>query len=247
MTVAVERLTLGHGHIVTEEEHLARYRFAMQLVEGKEVADIACGTGYGTQLLGAAGARSVHGMDLSAEAVAACAERYGSPRVMFSVANAEDLADVADGAFEVVVSFETIEHLPHVEAYLDEMARILKPGGTYLVSTPDRRLSSVMYLFRRRPTNQFHVREYTRRELLDLLSTRFQIKGCYGQRFVPGLFVLWPVQVLLRTISRLPGMSRVRAFKDKLYSHGADAEVTPQPSGDQVAKFWVVACVRPER
>ncbi|MGO9639168.1 MAG: class I SAM-dependent methyltransferase, partial [Terracidiphilus sp.] len=126
-----ERVVLGKSKSLIENEHLARYRFAAQLVTGKQVADIACGTGYGTQMLALSGALSVHGVDISEEAVAFCQEHNSAPNVTYSVANAQKLSTISDKAFDIVVSFETIEHLPDVEAYLDEMARILHPGGTF--------------------------------------------------------------------------------------------------------------------
>ena len=180
-----ERLMLGQISARTENEHLARYRFAMQLVKGLRVADIACGTGYGSQMLAEAGAKSVHGMDISEEAVAYARKNFNTPNLFCLAADAQELTTISDGEFDMVVSFETIEHLPDVNAYLDEIVRILRPSGTFLVSTPDRRIASVLHCFLGHPKNPFHVREYTERELLDLLSTRFQIRACYGQGFVP--------------------------------------------------------------
>jgi 2-polyprenyl-3-methyl-5-hydroxy-6-metoxy-1,4-benzoquinol methylase len=239
-----ERLVLGKSKSRVENEHLARYRYASQLVKGKRVADIACGTGYGTQLLAKAGALNVHGMDLSEDAVRYCVENNNTPAVTYSVANAQNLTTIADGAFDIVVSFETIEHLPNVEAYLDEMVRVLRPGGTFLVSTPDRRIASLMYFFFRHPGNKYHVREYTERELLNLLSTRFQIKACYGQAFVPRWLVFWPVQFLVKSVCRILGTAKARDFKDNLYGNRGDVEVTPKISASRIPQFWVIPCVR---
>jgi len=234
----------GQYPVLIENEHLARYRFAAQFVKDKQVADIACGTGYGTQLLARAGAQTVRGVDLSGEAVNFSREHYHAPNVTFEVASAEKLTPLKDRQFDLVVSFETIEHLPNVEAYLDEMARILRPGGTFLVSTPDRRIASVMHCFRGRPANCHHVREYTERELLDLLSTRFQIQACYGQGFVSGWLVFWPVQVFIKSFCRMIGTAKARNFKDNLYAGGGNVEVIPRtPGRGKIPKFWVVSCV----
>jgi ubiquinone/menaquinone biosynthesis C-methylase UbiE len=247
MKITGGRLMLGEFHALIENEHLTRYRFAAKLVAGKKVADIACGTGYGTQMLAKADARSVHGMDLSAEAVGVCAERNNTPNVTYNVANAQSLTAIQDSEFDVVVSFETIEHLPNVEAYLDEMKRILRPGGTFLVSTPDRRIASVMYRFIGHPANKYHVREYTGRELMDLLSTRFQIQACYGQAFVSRWLVFWPVQFFVKSFCRILGPAKARDFKDNLYSNKGNVEVTPRESASGIPKFWVVSCIRPEK
>ncbi len=237
-----ERLVLGKSKALLENEHLARYRYAMQWAGGMRVADIACGTGYGTQMLAKAGAKSVHGMDLSEEAVEFCRENYNIPGVTYSVANAQKITAIGDGEFDLVVSFETIEHLPDVEAYLDEMARILRPGGKFLVSTPDRRIASVMYRLLGRPANKHHVREYTKDELVKLLSTRFQIEGLYGQAFVPWWLVFWPVQVCIKSLCRIINTKRARGFKNELYSRGGNVEVMENPSAFKIPKFWVVSC-----
>lgn len=246
MDKTCERLMLGECRPLIENEHLARYRFAAQFVKGKQVADIACGTGYGTQILANSGARSVHGVDLSEEAVAFCMEHNNVPNATYSVANAQKLTTISDKAFDIVVSFETIEHLPGVEAYLDEMARILRPGGTFLVSTPERRISSVLYCFFGRPANKYHVREFTERELLNLLSRCFQIIACYGQAFVPWWLVFWPVQVFIKFICRILGTTKARDFKDNLYSNRGNVEVTLKKSVFRIPKYWVISCVRPE-
>jgi ubiquinone/menaquinone biosynthesis C-methylase UbiE len=247
MEITGERLFLGHMTARTENEHLARYRFAMELVRGKRVADIACGSGYGTQILASAGARSVHGMDISEEAVEFARTQYNASNATYSVANAQELTTISDGEFDVVVSFETIEHLQDVEAYLDEMKRILRPGGVFVVSTPDRRLASLWYWYFGHPKNPYHAREYTERELLDLLSTRFQIKACYGQAFVPQWLVFWPVQYIIKVFRGIFNTAKVRAFRDNLYSNGGNCKVVPKEPGTGVPNYWVISCVRQEK
>jgi SAM-dependent methyltransferase len=195
-------------------------------------------------MIALSGARSVHGMDISEEAVAFCLEHNNAPNATYSVANAQKLTAIPNNAFDIVVSFEAIEHLHDVNAYLDEMARILRPGGTFLVSTPDRRISSVMYCFFGHPANIYHVREYTERELLDLLSQRFQIAACFGQAFVPWWLVFWPVQVFIKAICRILGTTKARDFKDNLYSNRGNVEVTQKKSAFRIPKYWVISCVR---
>jgi SAM-dependent methyltransferase len=239
-----ERVVLGKSKSLIENEHLARYRFATPLVEGKHVADIACGTGYGTRMLAKSGARSVHGVDLSEETIAFCREHNNALNATYSVANAQKLTTLSDSAFDIVVSFETIEHLPGVEAFLDEMARILRPGGTFLVSTPDRRISSVLHCFFGHPADKYHVREYTEHELLNLLAQRFQIIACYGQAFVPWWLVFWPVQVFIKAFCRILGTAKARDFKDNLYSNRGNVEVTLKKSVFRIPKYWVISCAR---
>jgi 2-polyprenyl-3-methyl-5-hydroxy-6-metoxy-1,4-benzoquinol methylase len=105
-----------HGRLI-EAEHLARYRWAAQFVAGKRVLDAGCGTAYGSTTLAATGARSVVGVDLDAAALDLVRSDV-HPAVELQVADVRDLP-FDDGAFDVVVCFETIEHLEMPEAALD--------------------------------------------------------------------------------------------------------------------------------
>ena len=245
MDVTGERLTPGEFPELIENEHMERYRFAAGLARGKKVADVACGTGYGSQLLATSGgAASVCGVDISESAVRFAQEHFAAPNLKFIVASAEKLSPLPDQEFDLVVSFETIEHLPNVQTYLGEIKRILRPGGQFLVSTPDRRIGSVMYLFTRRPANQFHVHEYTRTELLDLLGREFKVEECLGQGFVARWLVWWPVQFAIKTACRLLNTSRARTFKDQLYSDHGNVKVISGAGRSAIAKFWVVLGTR---
>jgi ubiquinone/menaquinone biosynthesis C-methylase UbiE len=149
-----------HGELVYAE-HLARYQVAARLAEGRRVLDAACGEGYGSALLASAGAASVTGVDNDEPTVRQARERYG---LAFEVADVASLP-FSDGAFDLVVSFETIEHVAHAEAVLDELARVLDPSGLLLISTPNKR----EYLV----PNEFHTREFTHEEFMELLGRRF--------------------------------------------------------------------------
>lgn len=245
MEITSERLFLGISEELQQHEHLARYRFAAKFVAGKDVADIACGSGYGSLLLAKAGAKSVHGMDVSPEVIGYCKEQNNASNVIFTTANAQDLSNVPDAAFDIVVSFETIEHLPSMEAYVDEMSRIVRSGGLFLVSTPDRRIGSVLYWLFRRPQNPYHVRELSERELLKVLSRRFQIEARFAQAFVPGWLVFWPVQVAIKAFCRIVGTPTLFSFRNNLYSNGGRVEVIPAEGASGIPKFWVILCKKP--
>lgn len=122
------------SHLV--REHVKRYQFAAPRVAGMRVLDAACGSGYSSRIL-ANVAASVIGVDIESDAISYARERNSSPNLSFEVAGAHTLDAFADNAFEAVVSFETIEHLPNFRAYVAAVRRVLNPGGLYLVSTPD--------------------------------------------------------------------------------------------------------------
>ncbi|MGH2898589.1 MAG: class I SAM-dependent methyltransferase, partial [Solirubrobacteraceae bacterium] len=114
-------------------EHLARYRFAARLARGRAVLDAACGEGYGSAMLAAAGAASVVGIDIDAETVAHARATHGIDAREGDVGR----LPCEDASFDLVVSFETIEHVAEPERALDEFRRVLSPGGILVVSTPN--------------------------------------------------------------------------------------------------------------
>ena len=154
--------------------HLKRYVFASPLCRSKQVLDVACGTGYGTYYL-AAFVERVVGVDRSQEAIAYAKRRYGDPKAEFYVMDACELAFQHE-SFDLVCSFETIEHLGDVGAYLKGVVRVLRPDGLYLVSTPCVKRST------RAPQNPFHTQEWSPRDFKALLETRFASVRLFGQR-----------------------------------------------------------------
>jgi SAM-dependent methyltransferase len=154
--------------------HLKRYEFAAPLCEEKRVLDAGCGVGYGSAFLGARAAR-VLGIDVSEEAIEYARRRYSAPNVEFEQMDGSAL-DLGDETFDVVCSFETIEHLPEPEAAIAEAARVLRPEGVYVVSTPHVERTT------RSPANPFHLVELSRSDLERLLRRSFEDVEVYGQR-----------------------------------------------------------------
>ncbi|MFC4819468.1 class I SAM-dependent methyltransferase [Dokdonella ginsengisoli] len=166
-------------------EHWHRYAFARPLAAGKRVLDAACGEGYGSALL-ADVAADVIGVDVDEATIGHARMRYGAkPRLRYERADATNLP-FADKSFDVIVSFETLEHLAAQEELLAGFARVLADDGVLVISSPDKRTYSEAAGFR----NEFHVRELYREELLALLKPHFPHIRLYGQKL---LFqsVLW--------------------------------------------------------
>ena len=153
--------------------HRKRYEFALPLCERKEVLDAGCGAGYGSALLGSV-ARSVVGIDRDEAAIAYARDRYTRDNVSFQIGDLVDLA-LGDDSFDVVCAFEVIEHVRDADRHLAEVARVLRPDGVYVVSTPRAERTTGA------PANPHHEVEYSRDDFERLLGARFSRVELYGQ------------------------------------------------------------------
>jgi len=164
------------GEIVYE--HVHRYAFARRFATGRRVLDAACGEGYGSALLSQV-AVDVIGLDVDGSTIAHARARYSSGNLSFIQASVTSIP-VASSSIDLVVSFETIEHVAATEQQrmLAEFARVLAPEGVLLVSSPNR----PEYSDRRNHQNPFHVHELDRAELARLLASYFPETRWYRQR-----------------------------------------------------------------
>jgi len=165
-------------------EHLHRYALACELADGKAVLDIACGEGYGSAML-AERARSVVGVDRAVDVAAHAARRYGRSHVSFA-AGACDNVPLATASFDLIVCFETIEHVGEHERVLAEFKRVLRPGGVLVLSSPEKS----EYSDARQQTNPFHVKELYADEFRKLVQSEFRHVTVGGQRVVFGSAIL---------------------------------------------------------
>ncbi len=160
-------------------EHCHRYAFARGVARGRRVVDAACGEGYGAALL-AGVAASVIGIDIDAGVVSAASAHYAAhPNLRFEAASVTALP-MAEASVDLVVSFETIEHIAAGDQarMLAEFARVLAPDGLLVLSSPNR----VEYSDARAYANPFHVHELDRRELEALLAVDFPAQRWFRQR-----------------------------------------------------------------
>jgi len=176
-------------------EHWHRYVFAREFAKGKRVLDAACGEGYGSALL-AGVAQNVLGVDIAEAAIGHARTRYAAlPNLRFERGDCTALS-VPDASFDLIVSFETLEHVQAQEQLLAGFARALAPAGMLIVSSPDKHTYSDISGFR----NEFHVRELYRDELLALLRPHFPHVRLYGQKL---LFqsAIWDASKLPHTVA----------------------------------------------
>jgi SAM-dependent methyltransferase len=169
-----ERIAPGFFPAQFEAEHLERYWWSARWGRGLKVLDVACGTGYGAEILRRAGARLVVSVDVSFEALRFGKASYG---LIPLLADGHRLP-LRPSEFDLAVSLETIEHMEDPELFAEELARVLKPGGILLLSTPN----SLLTL----KTNPYHLREFTLAELRALLDRAgFRVQRAWGQRWEP--------------------------------------------------------------
>lgn len=117
--------------ITLEKYHRDRYSWAATHVKNKSVLDIACGSGYGSDMLINSGAQRVSGCDIEPEVIAYAKSIYSYPNLSFHV---QDILSCDQGPFDVITSFETVEHIDDLSAYFDKIKQLLKPGGDFFIS-----------------------------------------------------------------------------------------------------------------
>lgn len=179
LTFTGERFVPGDPNAKGEMwyEHWHRYHYVLPLVAGKSVLDVACGEGYGSALM-SQHATEVCGVDISAEAISHGRNAYpGRANLQLIEASCTQMPFEA-ARFDMVVSFETIEHILEQAAFLEEIKRVLKPDGVLILSCPNK----AEYSDKRGFQNKFHVKELYRPELKALLAACFSHKRWLSQR-----------------------------------------------------------------
>jgi SAM-dependent methyltransferase len=159
--------------------HLFPYHFVKKFCStSTRVLDVGFGEGYGAEILSGSVADYV-GLDMSEEAVQHASSRYSIPNVRFEQSDAATIP-FDEGSFDLVISFHVLEHVVEPDLYLKEMARVCRAGGHVVIVTPNRAFRLAPG---ERPWNRFHVREFDREELTQLLSghfSRFVVMGIEG-------------------------------------------------------------------
>jgi ubiquinone/menaquinone biosynthesis C-methylase UbiE len=174
-----ERLvTTVQGDVVLE--HLHRYALAAELARDKVVLDFACGEGYGSDAL-ARVARRVIGVDIDPTSICHATRTYRRQNLEFRAGSATRIP-VESASVDLVVSFETIEHLAEHDLMLGEIKRVLVPGGTLIISTPDRTNYSEIPSY----NNPYHVKELNLEEFVALIGHSFRSYAVLGQRVCEG-------------------------------------------------------------
>ena len=228
----------------TRLEHEARYKFAAQFVRGKCVVDCACGAGIGSQLFAENGALEVRAIDSSDVAVSEAQKNCKCSNLKITLGDAVNTA-LPNACADVFISLETIEHIEDDEAFVEEVFRVLKPGGIFICSTPNRDMTNPATAMIDKPWNPHHLREYNLREFRARVETRLQTQGVYGQnpvspwraRFVRQLAVSLGTSWAIK----LNKLLKCRWF---LIPSPRHHEVRPVSSKLDY-EFYILVCIRP--
>lgn len=164
-------------HNETTLEHLHRYALACDLVKNKTVLDLACGEGYGSNLL-AAYAQKIVGVDIDSSIIKQAEKKYRQSNLVFLEGGAEKIP-CESNSIDVVISFETLEHVSGQDKMMKEFKRVLKPDGIILISTPDKKNYSDIPQFK----NPFHKKEWYAEEFYQFMKLHFKNNIFLKQNF----------------------------------------------------------------
>ncbi len=203
--------------------HLKAYDEANKYTAGRDVLDVGCNTGYGTVRLAGA-ARSVTGVDVSPGAIEAAQARAGGEGVEFRIIDGLGLP-FPDHSFDLVTSFQVVEHVADPGPYLREIQRVLRPGGLALFTTPN---AAICLDEGMPPWNRFHAREYRAADLRDALGEVFSTVDVFGMFGVPTLYGL--------EIERVGANRRgVRGRQEAIAANAAAAEAKAEAARARAA------------
>ena len=198
--MAVERIEPGtNAWRESFAEHSERYATFRELYKGVDVLDAACGVGYGTNLISTWGAKSVVGLDISDDALSYARSHFEAPGIQFLKGDCTKLP-FESGSFDLIVSFETLEHIREAETVVAEFARCLRPGGKLIASTPNRLAYSMGHV--EGDENPFHVNEMTLPEFKALIGRHLHIESVLHQSMTLSHVLAAHVQALDLALSR---------------------------------------------
>ena len=180
MKETTERHSPDRIRTVEESVIDAMHRFAYGVVEEyarptDRLLEIGFGEGYGSEIVRSCVSEYV-GVEVDAAAVAHAAQRYRHPKSTFLLYGGATL-DFDESSFDLVISFQVIEHVLDPDLFLREAHRVVRGSGSVLIVTPNRnhRVDDG-----ERPFNRYHVREFSPPELGTLMRQVFDTVEVFG-------------------------------------------------------------------
>jgi SAM-dependent methyltransferase len=228
--------TEGSGGDFCGLAHESRYRWVIDHLnlQGKWVLDFGCGSGYGSSAL-ARDAGVVHGLDYSPQAIAYAATRFAAPNTRFMAADATSEEEVysrfGKRSYDVVVSFDVIEHIGQYRTYLAILAELIMKDGVLAIGCPNR----LQTLNWNRDWNRCHAQEFSPAEFRSLLAEFFTDVTLYSQDFHNSQT---REQVRQRNYGSEPPLPPMALLPD-------DIAITAEPPAEQLeSAFGIMAVCR---
>jgi ubiquinone/menaquinone biosynthesis C-methylase UbiE len=166
-----ERPSFEDSNNVTVKRCFFAYEWAIQFLKGKETADIGCADGYGTQFL-ANYTKNTIGVDYSEATIELARNQHKEKLNLSFISGKVPPLPLETNSKDVVTAFQFIEHIHPRKAFMEDVKRVLRPGGVFLCTTPNNKMSIAR--------NPFHVHEYTFDEMKNEASQVFDKIELYG-------------------------------------------------------------------
>ncbi len=170
-----------------KSEHMHRYVMSMDFINDKIVLDIACGEGYGSFMVSSR-AKNVHGVDIDSDTINYAQSKYKKSNLNFVIGDITNLV-FEDDTFDVIICFETIEHVVDYEKSLMELKRVLKKDGILIMSTPNKYVYSDSRNFK----NNYHFHEFYFEEYKSWIQKKFEYNIFLMQSQILGSYIQNPL------------------------------------------------------
>ncbi len=204
--------------------HLSRYEFATKFISKDDfVLDIACGSGYGSNLIGAI-SKKVFAVDIDKNVIEDNRKKYKNNNIEFINCNAINLREHIKEKVNVVISLETIEHLDEIEQnlFMKELKNIMNENAILIISTPNKTNYSPNT---EKSNNPFHKHEMEKIEFEIFLHKYFEIVYLYGQKMFDGFPLKWIILKLASYLRRIKNPT-MKFLENDIYQL-TDFEIAP--------------------
>lgn len=217
-----ERWVRGNIDPITENHHLERYNYACQFTNNKNVLDIAGGAGYGTYLIGTIGkAKHVTAVDIDNSAI-----KYGDlkyPAENISRVYSDGTQFTTTKKFDLIVSFETIEHIENFEKFIDNLHDLLKDDGELIISTPINKVTTKDLI------NPYHFIEWSFYDFHKLFTGKFDIQEIHVQSLmIENLIYKLIPSIIRKPINLIGRLFFNKILIDKSYNTNSFEKYTSQ-------------------
>ncbi len=231
--MTLERFEKGSTPSYFFQSATQKYLFASKHLRGTKILDIACGTGYGTNIMFERHPEfKFFGCDIDDQAIKYAQNNY--KQIQFKKEDAYS-TNYQDSFFDTVVSFETLEHLENGQNFIKEIKRILKPDGILICSTPNRHFGERLGSTPEKPLNPHHVSLYYHDDFRELLSSSFKDVKIFGQTETgANFFYKFPIFYrFYRKIKPLilPAITRSSSKSEIVFPEKLNPKFEPKP-------FW---------